>query len=76
MVGQALLHFALYQVGIAARQTGLYPCDAPGGWRLIGRSPVHVFDLARTPPFLVRPGDMVRFEAIDAAAYTHMAAAG
>lgn len=48
-------------VGIAGRQTGVYPCDSPGGWRLIGRTPVAMFDLARSEPALLAPGDLVRF---------------
>jgi inhibitor of KinA len=56
-------------VGIGGRQTGVYPVESPGGWRLIGRTPVRLFDPARAQPFLVRPGDTVRFVAIDRAAY-------
>ena len=63
-------------VGIAARQTGLYPCEAPGGWRLIGRTPMRVFDLGREDPYLVRVGDVVRFTSIDEATYTRMATVG
>jgi len=48
-------------VGIAGVQTGIYPTQAPGGWQLIGRTPVRPFDLARTDPFLFRSGDEVRF---------------
>ncbi|MEZ5290339.1 MAG: 5-oxoprolinase subunit PxpB [Vicinamibacterales bacterium] len=48
-------------VGIAGRQTGVYPCESPGGWRLIGRTPVAMFDAARTRPALLEPGDVVRF---------------
>lgn len=55
-------------VGIAGAQTGIYPVDSPGGWRLIGRTSLSLFDLAADPPFLFSPGDSVRFviEAIDA----------
>ena len=49
-------------VGIAGGQTGVYPTAAPGGWRLIGRTAVRVFDALRHPPSLVGPGDRVRFE--------------
>ncbi len=49
-------------VGIAGRQTGVYPTAAPGGWRLIGRTAVRVFDALRHPPGLFGPGDRVRFE--------------
>lgn len=55
-------------VGIAGAQTGIYPIDSPGGWRIIGRTPLRIFDLTKSPPFLFSPGDSVRFtvEAIDA----------
>jgi KipI family sensor histidine kinase inhibitor len=48
-------------VGIAGEQTGIYPLDSPGGWRLIGRTEVKLFDLDRDPPFLFAPNDRVRF---------------
>lgn len=51
-------------VGIADRQTGIYPTVTPGGWRLIGRSPVAMFDSARPGFSLLQPGDQVRFQAI------------
>lgn len=51
-------------VGIAGQQTGVYPCDSPGGWQLIGRTPWRVFDAARQEPALLQAGDQVRFVAI------------
>ena len=48
-------------VGIAGAQTGVYPTESPGGWRLIGRTPVRLFDPRRSPPALLEPGDHVRF---------------
>ncbi|HEY1303161.1 MAG TPA: 5-oxoprolinase subunit PxpB [Vicinamibacterales bacterium] len=48
-------------VGIAGRQTGVYPRESPGGWRLIGRTPVRVFDANRAQPCLFSAGDVVRF---------------
>ncbi|MBS7538942.1 5-oxoprolinase subunit PxpB [Ancylobacter lacus] len=48
-------------VAIAQRMTGVYPLESPGGWRLIGNTPVRFFDAARTPPTLFSPGDGVRF---------------
>jgi KipI family sensor histidine kinase inhibitor len=48
-------------VGIAGRQTGVYPRDSPGGWQLIGRTPVALFNSQRVPAALVAPGDTVRF---------------
>jgi len=51
-------------VGIGGAQTGVYPLPTPGGWRLIGRTPLRPFDLQRAEPFLLRPGDRVRFAPI------------
>ncbi len=51
-------------VGIAGRQTGIYPIESPGGWNLIGRTPLRLFDPQRPEPVLLRPGDQVRFRAI------------
>ncbi|TKC78207.1 5-oxoprolinase subunit PxpB [Trinickia terrae] len=48
-------------VGIGGAQTGIYPAAAPGGWQLIGRTALTLFDPARTPPTLLQPGDRVRF---------------
>jgi KipI family sensor histidine kinase inhibitor len=48
-------------VAIAGEQTGVYPISTPGGWQLIGRTPVRMFDASRAQPFLVAPGDRVRF---------------
>ena len=48
-------------VGIADRQTGIYPLESPGGWRLIGRTPLRLFDPTRNDPFLIRPGGSLRF---------------
>ena len=51
-------------VGIAGSQTGIYPIDSPGGWRLIGRTPLDLFDPYREPPFLVKAGDYIKFKEI------------
>jgi len=48
-------------VGIAGEQTGIYPFDSPGGWQLIGRTPVKMFDVQRSEPCFLQPGDEVRF---------------
>jgi KipI family sensor histidine kinase inhibitor len=48
-------------VGIAGQQTGIYPSDSPGGWQIIGRTPLTLFDPDRDPPALFAPGDVVRF---------------
>ena len=57
------LRVASGSVGIAGRQTGIYPCDAPGGWRILGRTAIALFDPARVEPFLLKAGDRVRFVA-------------
>ena len=51
-------------VGIGGSQTGIYPIVSPGGWQLIGRTPVRLFDARRTPPTLLSIGDVVRFRAL------------
>ena len=48
-------------VGLAGSQTGVYPSVTPGGWQLLGRTDVVLFDPARDPPALLAPGDRVRF---------------
>jgi inhibitor of KinA len=48
-------------VGIAGVQTGVYPMETPGGWQLIGRTPVRPFDPDRAQPFLMKAGDAVQF---------------
>ena len=52
-------------VGIAEAQTGVYPVASPGGWQLIGRTPVDLFDAGREPPALLAVGDYVRFVALE-----------
>ena len=56
-------------VGIAQRQTGIYPVESPGGWRLIGRTPLPLFDPERDPPALFEPGDTIRFVRVSAKEY-------
>lgn len=56
-------------VCIANRQTVVYPLTAPGGWNMIGRTPLRLFDARRDEPCLLRPGDHVRFRAIEADAF-------
>lgn len=48
-------------VAIAGDQAGIYPSQSPGGWRIIGQTPVKLFDLSRSSPCLLSPGDHVRF---------------
>jgi len=51
-------------VGIAKQQTGIYSVDSPGGWQIIGWTPVNLFDPQARPPSLLMMGDRVRFQAI------------
>jgi inhibitor of KinA len=51
-------------VGIGGNQTGVYPTVSPGGWNLIGRTPLKIFDIRRLEPALLAAGDQVRFRAI------------
>jgi inhibitor of KinA len=51
-------------VGIGGAQTGIYPLRSPGGWNLIGRTPLKLFDPAKNPPALLQAGDRVRFRAV------------
>lgn len=51
-------------VGIAGRQTGIYPFDSPGGWQIIGRTPLKLFDRDNADPVLFHPGDEVEFYSI------------
>ncbi len=62
-------------VGIGGDQTGIYPQATPGGWRLIGRTPVRLYDPAAPEPTLLRPGDEIRPRAIDAAEFARLAEA-
>jgi inhibitor of KinA len=51
-------------VGIGGAQTGIYPRTSPGGWNLIGRTPLRLFDIQRIPPTKLQTGDRVRFREI------------
>jgi inhibitor of KinA len=57
-------------VGIGGQQTGVYPTESPGGWNLIGRTPVRMFDLTRDTPSLLATGDRVRFQPISIEEFT------
>jgi len=57
-------HVAAGSVGIAGLQTGVYPFDSPGGWQIIGRTPLQLFDPRREPPALFSAGQRVRFRPI------------
>ena len=61
-------------VGLAGLQTGIYPVEAPGGWQLIGRTPLPVFEPSQAEPFLFRAGDQVQFYAVSVAEFARLAA--
>jgi inhibitor of KinA len=51
-------------VGIAEKQTGIYPCEAPGGWQIVGRTPLKLFNPQRQPPTPLKAGDTITFKPI------------
>lgn len=59
-------------VAIATSLTAIYPWESPGGWHLIGRCPVPLFDATRSRPALLQAGDRVRFEAVSGTAFTRI----
>lgn len=61
-------------VGIANNQTGIYPVASPGGWQLVGRTPVRLFRPEADPPFPYRAGDRIRFVPITPEQYAEMTA--
>jgi KipI family sensor histidine kinase inhibitor len=62
-------------VAIAGGQTAIYPWESPGGWHLLGRCPVRLFDVRRASPSLLAAGDRVRFAPVSTAEYRRLAAA-
>ena len=60
-------------VGIAANQTGMYPIESPGGWQLIGRTPLKLYDDTKEPPVFIQAGDYIRYVPIDEEEYEKIA---
>jgi KipI family sensor histidine kinase inhibitor len=58
-------HVPAGSIAIANDQTGIYPNQSPGGWHLLGRTTVQLFDPNRDPPSLFKPGDLVQFISVD-----------
>jgi KipI family sensor histidine kinase inhibitor len=56
-------------VGIAGNQTGIYPIDSPGGWQIIGRTPLNLFDSERIPSVLLKAGQYLKFDSINEQEY-------
>ncbi len=67
------LHVPSGSVGIAGGQTGVYPLASPGGWQLIGRTPLRLFAPDRQPPIPYQPGDTIRFRPIAAGHFARLA---
>jgi len=63
-------------VSIATTLTAIYPYESPGGWHLIGTTPIRLFDPARPRPALLAPGDVVQFEPIDSLSFAEIRNAG
>lgn len=59
-------------VAIGGGQTGVYPAESPGGWQLIGRTPVRLFDPRREPPALLEPGDDIRFVPVASGSFAEL----
>lgn len=59
-------HVMQGSVGIAQKQTGIYPVTSPGGWQIIGRTPIRLFDPQKNPPSFLEMGDQVKFYTITA----------
>ena len=69
------IHVPPGSVSIATTQTAIYPLDSPGGWHLIGMTPIQLFDVQVEPPALFAPGDAVEFEPINAQTFSRIRAA-
>jgi inhibitor of KinA len=70
-------HVPAGSVAIGGMQTGVYPIDSPGGWQLIGQTPLRLFSPEQMPPTLLGTGDAVRFRIISPEEFTSgLASAG
>jgi KipI family sensor histidine kinase inhibitor len=61
-------------IGIGGMQTGIYPLETPGGWNIIGRTPLRLFDVERAEPSLLRTGDQVKFRSVTSAEFETLSA--
>ena len=64
------LRIPAQSVGLAGYQTGIYPSESPGGWQIIGRTPIPIFEPTSENPFLFQAGDLVQFYSITAQDFT------
>ena len=58
------LHIQSGSVGIAGTQTGIYPSASPGGWHIIGRTPLKLYDVSKNPPVFIQAGDYIRYRSV------------
>lgn len=63
------LHVAKGAVAIGGKQTGVYPIESPGGWHIIGNTPINFFDVSRVEPCFAKAGDKIQFYPINLKAY-------
>ena len=61
-------------VAIGGKQTGIYPLESPGGWHVIGKTPIQIFDKDKNPPVNPHPGDFVRFYPISEEEFDELSA--
>lgn len=73
-LAQPRLKIPAGSVGIAGEQTGIYPVDSPGGWQIIGRTPIKLFDIDKVSPALFETSDYIRFVPIDKAQFDEIEA--
>ena len=71
-LAQPRLKIPAGSVGIGGSQTGIYPMDSPGGWQLMGMTPVKTYDPDREVPILVEAGDYIRFVSVDEEEFLHI----
>ena len=69
-------HIPAGSVGIAGTQTGIYPIETPGGWQIIGRTPLVLFRPEAEPPTLLKSGQYIRFRPIQAEEYEQLREVG
>ena len=60
-------------VGIAGTQTGIYPSLSPGGWQIIGRTPLKLYDADKNPPVFIQAGDYIRYRSVTPEEYAAIA---
>ena len=68
------LRVAAGSVAVGERYVGIYPQESPGGWQLVGKCPIKLFDRDRTPTFILEPGDQIQWIEIEEAAYKEILA--